>query len=406
MVAPLSGVRVIELSSWMAAPSAAAVLADLGADVVKVEPPQGDAVRGLMRPPRATPGMPKLDYSFQVDNRGKRSVAIAINRPEGADVVRRMAQDADVFVCNLLHHRQQRYGLDCKRLLEINPRLVHATLTGYGPDGPDAQRPGYDVTAFFGRGGVTHSMTEPEGVAPHPRPAQGDHAVGMSLVAAVLAALRLVDQTGQGQVIDVTLLGMAAWTMATDLSAPLIDGREPTIRGRHHQITPLANRFRCGDDRWIVLNMPEPHWWPRFCQAMDRPEWLEDPRFETLKSRFDHMPALIDLIDEQFATKTLAEWGGIFDEHGLIWGPAATLAELAADPQAAAAGLFPEITHPEGTFRTVAAPFRIAGADVGPRGPAPDLAQHTGEVLESAGYSTEEVAALAADGVVLLADPA
>ncbi len=400
MVAPLAGVKVVEVSTWMAAPCAAAVMADLGADVIKVESLTGDAARGMIRPPKVPAGMPNLDYSFQVDNRGKRSIAIAINQPQGADLVRRLVEGADVFLCNLLHHRQRRYGLDAATLLQLNPALVHATLTGFGPDGPDTERPGYDVTVFFGRGGVTHSLTEPGGTAPHPRPAQGDHAAGMALVAAVLAALRLAEHSGEGQVVDVTLLGMAAWTMASDLSAPLVDGRQPTIRDRHHMVSPLANRFRCADERWIVLNMPELHWWPRFCEAMGRPEWVVEPRFETVKSRFDHMTELIDLIDGQFATKTLAEWGRIFDERGLIWGPAATVAELAADPQAEAAGLYPEIHHPDGTFRTVAAPFRIAHADVRPRGPAPDVGQHTRRILEAAGLRPEEIEALGKQGVV------
>lgn len=400
MVAPLADVRVVELTNWMAAPSAGAVLADLGADVVKVEPLRGDAVRGLMRQPKVPEGMPVVDYSFQVDNRGKRSVAIAIDRPEGADLVRRLVADAEVFLCNLLPHRQQRYGLDAQALLGVNPKLVHATLTGYGQTGPDATRPGYDVTAFFGRGAVTDSMTEPGGVAPQPRPAQGDHAVGMALVAGVLAALRLAERSGEGQVVDVSLLGMAAWTMATDLSAVLVDGRQPGKRDRHHLITPLANRFCCSDHRWIVLNMPEPHWWPRFCQTVGRAEWLEDPRFVTFRDRFDHMPELIDLIDEVFATKPLHEWGRVFDEAGLIWGPAATLAELAKDDQAHADGLFPEVEHPAGRFRTVAAPLRIRDADIGPRGPAPDIGQHTAEVLERVGLTPDEVSALAAAQVV------
>ncbi len=146
--------------------------------------------------------------------------------------------------------------------------------------------------------------------------------------------------------------------------------------------------------------MPELHWWPRFCEAMGRPEWVVEPRFETVKSRFDHITELVHLIDKQFATKTLAEWGRIFDERGLIWGPAATVAELAADPQAEAAGLYPEIHHPDGTFRTVAAPFRIARADVRPRGPAPDVGQHTRQILEAAGLGPEEIEALGTQGVV------
>jgi crotonobetainyl-CoA:carnitine CoA-transferase CaiB-like acyl-CoA transferase len=384
----------------MAAPSAGAILADLGAEVIKIEPPGGDPVRGLIRPPKVPEGTPKIDYSFHIDNRGKQSVVIAIDQPEGADLVRRLVTDAQVFLCNLLPNRQERYGLDAATLRALNPRLVHATLTGYGMSGPDASRPGYDVTAFFGRGAVTDGLTEPGGTAPQPRAAQGDHTAGLALVAGILAALRLVDQTGEGQTVDVSLLGTAVWTMATELSGPLIDGREPTKRDRRHLISPLANRFRCSDDRWIVLNMPEIHWWPRFCDAMGRPEWFKDPRFETAKSRFDNMPDLIDSIDEVFATKPLAEWGRIFDEAKLIWGPASTLAELAGDPQAAAIGLFPEVVHPSGNFRTVAVPLNIEGADIGPRGLAPDIGQHTAAVLQAAGLTAGEVLALAAAGVV------
>lgn len=406
MVAPLSGVRVVEATNWMAAPGAAAILADMGADVVKVEPLTGDAVRGLIRPPRVPEGSPDIDYSFTVDNRGKRSVAIAFNEPEGADVMRRLIADADVFLCNLLPQRQARYGLDPETLFAENNKLVHATLTGYGLGGPDDERPGFDVTTFFGRGSITDSMTEPGGTAPNPRTAQGDHTTSLAMVSSILAALRLVDQTGEGQVVDVSLLATAAWTMASDLSAVLIDGRQPTKRDRRHLITPLANRFRCGDDRWIILNMPEPRWWPPFCAAIGRPELLEDPRFETTRNRFDNMPELIDLIDEAFATKPIAEWGVIFDDAGLIWGPASTMAELASDPQAAAIGLFPEIEHPGGSFRTVAVPINIKGADIGPRGLAPDLAAHTTDVLEGLGYDADEIAALAESGVIGVADGA
>ncbi len=400
MAAPLAGVRVVEVTNWMAAPSAGAMLADMGADVVKVEPLSGDVVRGMMRPPKVPEGQAKIDYSFTFDNRGKRSVAVAIDQPHGGDVVRRMAATADVFLCNLLPQRQQRFGLDADTLIGLNPGLVHATLSGYGLQGPDAQRPGFDVTTFFGRGAITDSITDPGGVAPAPRVAQGDHTAALALVTGILAALRLVDQTGEGQVVDVSLLATAAWTMATDLSAVLIDGRQPRKRDRHHAIAALANRFLCGDDRWIILNMPEPRWWPRFCETVGHPEWLEDPRFASQKDRFQNMPELTELIDAVFATKTLAEWGQIFDQAGLIWGPAATLAELAKDPQAHAIGLFPEVDHPAGPFPTVAAPLQIRGADIRPRGPAPDLGSHTAEVLAQCGFSRSEVAALAAAGVV------
>jgi crotonobetainyl-CoA:carnitine CoA-transferase CaiB-like acyl-CoA transferase len=398
--APLDGVRVVEMTSWMAAPSAGAMLADLGADVIKVEPLKGDVVRGLSRQPKPPEGSPEIDYSFTADNRGKRSIAIAVDQPEGAGIVRRLVADADIFLCNLLPHRQERYGLDPDTLLGLNPRLVHATLTGYGTNGPDALRPGYDVTAFFGRGAITDTGIEPGGEAPQPRAAQGDHTTGIAMVTGILAALRLAEREGVGQVVDASLMGTAAWTMATDLSASLVDGRQGSKRDRRHLISALGNRFRCGDDRWIILNMPEAHWWPRFCTTMGRPEWIDDARFATVKLRFDHMPEIIDLIDEVFATKTLAEWGDIFDRDGLIWGPASTLVELAQDPQAEAVGMFPEIEVSGYRFRTVGIPFRLRDSGVGPQGPAPHVGEHTLEILTGAGLTQDEVEALAAAGVI------
>lgn len=398
---PLEGVRVVEVAGWMAAPGAAVVLADMGADVVKVEPLRGDPVRGVIRQPEVPAGSPALDASFHMDNRGKRGVAIALDRPEGADLVRRLVASADVFINNLLGKRQERFGLDAATLLKVNSRLVHATLTGYGLEGPDSARPGYDITAFFGRGAITHSITEPGSQAPRARPAQGDHTAALAMVASILAALRLAERTGEGQVIDVNLLATAAWTMSTDLSATLVDGRNPLTLGRRRRKHALQESFRTADERWVLLFMPEVHWWPRFCTAVGRPEWARDPRFETVAGRGQHMDEITDLMDALFATRPLTDWGRIFDEAGFIWAPAATAAELAADPHAAAIGVFPEIEHAvAGRFRTVAVPLGIRGADIGPRGPAPDLGQHTVEVLSEAGLSAEEIAALTADGTI------
>ena len=400
MTRPLDGVRVVEVAGWMAAPGAAAMMADLGADVVKVEPVRGDPMRGVIRQPEGAD--PELDPPFQMDNRGKRGVAVALDQPEGQELVRRLADGADVFLNNLLGRRQAKFGLDADALLTRNPRLVHATLTGYGLDGPDAARPGFDITAFFGRGGITHSITEPGSQAPRARPAQGDHAAALAMLAAVLSALRLVERTGEGQVIDVNLLATASWTMAADLSSTLVDGIDPPVPGRRGRRHALQDSFRTADGRWLLLFMPEPHWWPRFCEAVGRPEWLEDPRFETVASRFETMPAITDLMDELFAERTLAEWGALFDGAGFTWAPAATIREVAADPHAAAVGTFPEVVHPRaGAFRTVAMPMRLRGQDLTPRGPAPGLGEHSREVLAGLGLTSTELDALVADGTVL-----
>ncbi len=398
MSRPLEGVRVVEVAGWMAAPGAAAMMADLGADVVKVEPLRGDPVRGVIRQPEVDP---PLDAPFQMDNRGKRGIAVALDRPEGQELVRRLCDGADVFVNNLLVRRQEKFGLDPATLLARNSGLVHATLTGYGTDGPDAARPGFDITTFFGRGGITHAITEPGEQAPRARPAQGDHAAALAMLAAVLAALRLVERTGQGQVVDVNLLATAAWTMSTDLSSTLVDGQDPPVLGRRRRRHALQESFRTADDRWILLFMPEPHWWPRFCETVERPAWVEDPRLVDFAARLENMPYVTDLMDELFATRTLAEWGALFDSARLTWGPAATLSEVAADPHAAAVGTFPTVEHPiAGAFRTVASPMRLRGQDISPRGPAPDLGQHTREVLAEVGLTEAELDALVADGTL------
>jgi crotonobetainyl-CoA:carnitine CoA-transferase CaiB-like acyl-CoA transferase len=402
MVAPLDGVRVLEMTSWMAAPSAGAILADLGADVVKVEPPRGDPMRTLTRQPKLEPDDPRAasDPGFLVDNRGKRSITVAVDTPEGADLVRRLLADREVFLTNLLPRRQERYGLDPTSVFAVAPRIVHATLTGYGKDGPEAWRPGYDVTAFFGRGTISDASIEPEGHPPLPRPAQGDHTTGLAMVAAILAALRLADRTGQGQACDVSLFGTAVWTQATDIAPALLDRQPVTKRGRHDLILPLANRFRCADDRWIIFNMPENHWWPRFCAAVGKPEWAADERFQSVKGRYDHMKLLMVWLDELLGTRTLAEWAKVFDDAGLIWGPAQAIHEVVDDPQARAAGLFAPVPGgPEG-LETVAVPIKIAGADIAPRGMASPAGADTETVLIEAGLDAAEIADLRAAGAI------
>lgn len=402
MTAPLAGIRVVEVAGWMAAPGATAMMADMGAEVIKVEPLRGDPMRGATRQPDPAAGGARVDASFQVDNRGKRGVAVAINRPEGAELVRRLVADADVFVTNLLAGRQQRYGLDAERLHGVNPRLVHASLSGYGLEGPDADRAGYDLTAFFGRGAVLDAMTEADaGTPPRLRPAQGDHTAALSLLASVLAALRTVEATGEGQVVDVNLFATATWTVSTDLSATLVDGRNPAATGRRGRPHALHGAFRCADARWLVLFMPEPRWWAPFCEAVGHPEWVDDERFATPQARAEHMGELTDALDAAFAGRDLAEWGPALDRYGLIWGPASTLSELAQDPQAETLGLYPTVSDPDaGRFRTVGAPIHVDGADIGPRGPAPALGAHTREVLTELGLADDDVTGLADDGVV------
>lgn len=402
MTAPLDDINVVEIGNWMAAPSAGAVFADLGADVIKVEPLTGDPMRGMSRPAKIESAFKDYDFQFDVDNRGKRSIAVALDTEEGVDLVHRLVAKADIFMCNLLIHRQERFGLDPKTLLDLKPNLVHATLTGYGTTGPEAWRPGYDVTAFFGRSGLYDAMREGrDGVVPMARPAQGDHTTGLALVSAILAALRLAERTGDGQVVETSLYETAVWTQASDFGVTANDKAPVRHRSRHELLTPMTNRYPCGDGNWLVLNMLDAGAWERLCGAIGREAWLEDKRYVDARSRYRNMRELVDAIDATLAAKSRDEWGEIFDAKGLIWGPVLGLHEVVDDDHANDIGMFPVINHPElGPYRTINAPMRFLTAEVKPRGPAPTLGQHSREILSAAGLSPADIDALIEKGAV------
>jgi crotonobetainyl-CoA:carnitine CoA-transferase CaiB-like acyl-CoA transferase len=393
VAAPLDDITIIEVDSWMAAPSAGAILADLGAQVIKIEPPGGDPMRDMGRPPKTDRNVQGFDFQFDVDNRGKKSIQIDLTKTAGTQLVHRLCATADIFMCNLLRERQLRYNLDPPALLHANPRLVHATLTGYGTTGPDAWRPGYDVTAFFGRSGLYDAMREgADGVIPQARPAQGDHVSGLAFVSAILAALRLAEKTGEGQVVETSLYETAVWTQATDYAVTAIDKAPVRKRARHEMLTPTANRYPCGDGQWIVLNMPEASAWPKICAVLGLEHWLDDERFVDGSSRYRHMTELTMGIDAALSNRSRDEWGHIFDEAGLIWGPVLGLHEVPDDPQAIAINLFPPLTDEViGEYATVGIPMRFTGADVSPKTRSPRLGQHTGEVLEKLGLAESEL---------------
>ena len=401
MTSALDDIRVLEIANWVAGPSAGAILADLGADVIKVEPLTGDSMRGLLRQPVPPGGPLPTDVPFHLDNRGKRSVAVDLTDPRGAAVVRDLALRSDVVLTNLLPRRLDRYGLGPEQLLAADPRLVYALITGYGSTGADADRPGFDLTAFFGRGGIMSLIGEPDAPPPAFRPGQGDHATGLALLSAILVALRVRDRTGEGQVVETALLRTAAWTIGCDMAVALVDHLQPNKRARDDAFSPLNTRFRCGDGRWVNLAAFDQQAWPGFCTAIGRPDLAAEERYATAKGRFDHNREIIGILDAEFATRPLAEWAPRLDASGIVWAPVAELPELVDDPAAAAMGMYAEIDHPEaGTFRTLAAPFALSGTPAVVRGPAPEVGEHTAEVLAELGIDADRIAELTAAGVL------
>ena len=403
MVAPLDGIRVVEVANWLAAPSAAALLADLGADVVKIEHPGGDAWRHVLMQGRNPDFNPDTDVDapYELDNRGKRGVALSLERPGASDVVKRMVAEADIFVTNLTAPRIARYDLGSEALLALNPRLIYVVLTGYGTRGPDNAKTAFDYSAYWSRSGIMSLIGEPGGPPMPCRPGQGDHATSLNMLSGALAALRLRDLTGEGQVVEVTLQRTGAWTIGADVSASLILEDQPDRIDRVRPGNPLFNSYETADGRWLMLVMPTgDRYWQPVCRALGREDWLEDERLATLMGRMQLTEELTPAIASVFATKTLAEWTPLLDAESLTWAPVAELPELIHDPQMEEMDAWSVIDGPQGSFRTLNTPFAIEGADVGPRGPAPKTGEHTHEVLSELGLSDDEIAQLAASGAL------
>ncbi|MXX81688.1 MAG: CoA transferase [Chloroflexi bacterium] len=403
MVAPLEGIRVVEVANWLAAPSAAALMADLGADVVKVEHPGGDAWRTtLMRGQKADfdPDT-DVDAPFELDNRGKRGVALSLERPGAGETVKRMVADSDIFITNLTAPRIERYDLSRESLQRVNPGLIYVVLTGYGTRGPDNAKTAFDYSAFWSRSGIMSLIGEPGGPPMPCRPGQGDHATALNLLAGTLAALRLRDMTGEGQYVEVTLQRTGAWTIGSDVSAALITEQQPQRINRVLPGNPLFNSYETADGRWLMLVMPTgDRYWEPACRALGREDLAADERYATLLGRAAHTSKLTSEIAATFRTRPLVEWISRLDAEALTWAPVAELPEVIADPQMEEMSAWSMIDGAQGRFRTLNTPFEIEGADIGPRGPAPKTGQHTHEVLRETGLSDDEIAALAESGAL------
>lgn len=397
MAAPLEGLRVLEVANYLAAPACGALMADLGADVVKVEPPDGDVYRAN----RTRRAGETVGFGFVHDNRGKRSITLDLERPRAREVALRLAAGSDVFLTNLVPVRLERFGLTFEAVREAQPSIVYTLLTAYGLDGPDANRTGFDSTAYLARSGVVDLIGEVNTPPVQGRPGQGDHPTALGLLAATLAALRLVERGEGAQLVDMSLLRSGVWSISADLQQELNRGDwepERQDRSRHWLLT--RNAYRTSDGRWLQLTMPIPdRYWRRFCAAIDRPAWADDERYNTTASLRAHGAALLPEVDAIFATRTLEEWRTVLDATDCIWAPIQTPAEVVRDPQLRDNGTFAQVGEGDHRYWVVSTPFTIHDADIVPRGPAPGIGEHTHEVLLDAGFSSDEIADLAASEV-------
>lgn len=397
----LEGLKVIEYATYMAAPGAGAILSDWGAEVIKVEPPAGDPIRIFFR----TLGTDIQDNPvFDFDNRGKKSVCLDTSTPEGQAVLRKMASDADVFLTNVRPGGLERSGLSYEELSKVNPKLVYCSLTGYGLQGEDADRPGFDVASFWSRTGVAN-LTIPKGQDPFPlRTAFGDHTTSMAAAAGICAALVEAQRTGKGRLVEASLFRAGLFALGSDFAIQLFFNRVASTKSRQEQNVPLTNFFRTSDGHWICLvqRQGDVDWEP-VCRAIGREDLYKDPRFNGAKFRRQNGADLVTIIDEGFAKFTKAEMASRLDAESLAWAPVQSLAEVAADPQTEAAGAIVQIPSAkrDGTsYASVASPIRFPGTDDGPKGPSPTLGEHSRDVLLGLGISDAEVDVLFAKGVV------
>jgi crotonobetainyl-CoA:carnitine CoA-transferase CaiB-like acyl-CoA transferase len=382
MAGPMEGIKVVELGVWVAGPAAGGILADWGADVVKIEPPTGDPGRLFGR-------MLGLDIDisppFEMDNRSKRSVVLDLTTDSGRATAVELISGADVFVTNIRPGALQRLGLDFASVAPDNPRLVYGLITGYGETGPDADRAAYDIAAFWSRAGVAHLLTRPGDTPPFQRGGMGDHMAGMTLAAAICAALVARDRTGSGQLVTTSLYRQGAYTVSFDLNTYLMAGQPIAVGQRETMGNPCMNNYTAGDGRrfWIVGLEAERHW-PPLCRAVGRAEWLTDPRFSSARSRAVNGVELIAELDQIFATKPLDEWAEIFaGEPDFFWSPVNTIEDVVADEQFHAAGGMVDVPDGDGhaVVPMVATPADFHGTPWAPRSTAPDLGAHTDEVL-------------------------
>ena len=392
----LSGIRVLEAASMIMVPSVGAVLADYGAQVIKLEPVEGD----LNRRGHHIPGMPVHDYEycFLPDNRGKRSLAIDLKAPEARGILRRLVEDADVFLTNHRPKSLAGLGLGWPELQAVNPRLIYAHGTGFGDAGDEIDKPGFDSVCYWSRSGMEANMFPLDGWLGPLGYGTGDHPTGMALFSAVLLALIARERSGRGTRVSCSLLAGGAWSNAVMLQAKLLGATFLERRPREDARSFTSVYYRAGDRRLFKMAVVDTRRdWPKVCRAIGRPELADDPRFATLEERLKEgrMRELIGICDAVFSTRPMAHWQRRLEQADVPYSVVATLDDVVADRQMAANGVFRELDDPVlGRVRTVDTPMRIEGhAKVAPR-PAPRLGEHTREILEELGLGGREIDAL------------
>jgi crotonobetainyl-CoA:carnitine CoA-transferase CaiB-like acyl-CoA transferase len=390
-----SGLKVIDAASFLAGPCAATILSDYGADVVKIEPPSGDRHRSIAA------GHPS-EWSWQLTDRNRRGLALDLSKPEGYDVLIRLLRSADVFVVNFSAGQLRRYGLEWETLRQVNPRLVFAQISAYGLAGEEADRPAFDLTGWFARTGIMDMMHDKDVPPSVPAGGVGDHATAMTLFAGILMALYRRDRTGEGGMISTSLAATGTWANGLNLQGVLAGVDGAARRDREGWSNPVQNVYSTRDGRHVLIAVQNvTRDWNKLVDALDASHWHDDPRMQPVKPLFSNRFHAREEIQKAIAAIDAAELCRRLDACGIVHSLVARNAEVIDDPQLIANGVFvPFDSGVPGVERTLATPFQLTGeSQVAPRR-APRIGEHSREILTEYGFSDDEIAVLARNGVI------
>jgi crotonobetainyl-CoA:carnitine CoA-transferase CaiB-like acyl-CoA transferase len=392
------GLKVIDCASFIAGPAAATVMSDFGAEVIKIEPPgMGDPYRRRATPPTG-PGL-ATNPGFVLDGRNKKSLALDLRIPAAQAVLRRLVATADVFITNYPPPVRRRLKIAFEDLAPLNQRLIYASFTGYGETGPEADKPGFDATAWWARSGLMHLVRAGEETAPaRSLPGMGDHPSAMATYGAIVTALYQRERSGRGGYVSSSLLANGLWANGCSVQAALCGEKVVPQPPRERGLNALRVHYRCRDGRWLLLSIAADEWrWEKLKECLAASA-LDDPRFATVALRETHAQELIRILDGIFATRDQTEWRAILDAAGLIFGIVADMEEITGDPQMLASEAL--VPFADGSSLTVNSPIWISGQQkVQPR-PAPSIGEHSEAVLREAGYTDAEIQALRAERVI------
>src|SRR3981081_4538193 len=392
------GLKVVDLASFIAGPSAAVILSDFGADVIKVEPPNGD----LWRIGNKLPPQPVSDdaYPWHLANRNKRGMAVDLKSPGAQQVLEKLVKWADVLVVNTPHPARKKLKLEYDDVVQWNPRLIYADLTGFGDKGPDADLPGFDITSYWARSGLL-SMTRDVGVPPPwPGSGSGDSATAVGLYSAIVTALYRRERTGKGSHVTTSLLAEGVWSASVSIQAALAGAKFPPLHDRTHPANAAMNVYRAADGTWFVL-IVTPDKFAAVAKAIGRPDLLTDPRFSSPAQFLANMAPLTAIFDEVFGAEPMAHWHSVFAGAKVTFGEVRGPQEVIDDPQLTANEIVVPLDGAGGKLTsTISSPIQVHGVTKVPAKRAPKIGEHNDEVLRQLGFSSAETDGLRPSGAV------